>query len=123
MTASNLQQIRPCLPVLTANDMLRFGYLAVMQVESGVSMLGHWHVVSQFWAFGVSYQSLIGQMRDFKKGPLKSCSFDASPQSEWLITVHLERIWNQHCGGFWGVGVSYQSLMKQMQTNLQKRSL
>ena len=29
---------------------------------------------------------------------LKCCSFDASPQSEWLITAHLERIWGQHFG-------------------------
>ena len=35
-------------------------------------------------------------MQVFKTEQLKCCSFDASPQSEWLITVHLERIWSQH---------------------------
>ena len=51
-------------------------------------------------------------MQVFKKEQLKCCSFDASPQSEWLITAHLEGIWNQI---FWGFGVSYQSLIRQMQ--------
>ena len=37
-------------------------------------------------------------MQVFKTEHLKCCSFDASPQSEWLITAHLERIWNQHFG-------------------------
>ena len=52
-----------------------------------------------FWGFGVSYHNLIRQMQVFKtEQHLKCCSFDASPQSEWLITAHLERIWNQHFG-------------------------
>ena len=46
-------------------------------------------------------------MQVFKTEQLKCCSFDASPQSEWLITAHfrenLESI-------FWGFGVSYQQL-------------
>ena len=37
-------------------------------------------------------------MQAFKAEQLKCCSFDASPQSEWLITAHLERIWSQHFG-------------------------
>ena len=64
---------------------------------------------SAFWGFGVSYLSLVRQMRAFKRAPLKCCSFDASPQSEWLITAYLERIWSQH------FGVSYRSLIRQMQ--------
>ena len=100
-------------------------------------------------------------MQVFKTEHLKCCSFDASPQSEWLITAHLERIWSQHFGAlechittwlgrcksskrstfemlqfwclspvrvayhgsfrenlesaFWGFGVSYCSLIRQMQ--------
>ena len=50
-------------------------------------------------------------MQVFKTEQLKCCSFDASPQSEWLITAHLERIWSQ----IWGFGLSYQNLMKHMQ--------
>ena len=37
-------------------------------------------------------------MQVFKTQHLKCCSFHASPQSEWLITAHLERIWSQHFG-------------------------
>ena len=37
-------------------------------------------------------------LTDVKIEALKRCNFDASPQSEWLITAHLERIWNQHFG-------------------------
>ena len=53
---------------------------------------------SAFWGFGLSYHNLIRQMQVFKTEHLKCCSFDASPQSEWLITAHLERIWGQHFG-------------------------
>ena len=66
---------------------------------------------SAFWGFGVSYHNLIKHMQVFKAEHLKCCSFDASPQSEWLITAHLERIWSQ----IWGFGVSYRSLIRQMQ--------
>ena len=55
---------------------------------------------SAFWGLGLSYHNLIKHMRVFKREQLKCCSFDASPQSEWLITAHLERIWNQHFGVF-----------------------
>ena len=48
-------------------------------------------------------------LTDIKIEALKGCSFDASPQSEWLITAHLERIWSQHFGAF---GVSYRNLIK-----------
>ena len=51
-------------------------------------------------------------LTDIKIEALKCCSFDASPQSEWLITAHLERIWSQHFGAF---GVSYHNLIKDMQ--------
>ena len=40
----------------------------------------------------------LGRCKSSKRAPLKCCSFDASPQSEWLITAHLERIWSQHFG-------------------------
>ena len=53
---------------------------------------------SAFWGLGLSYHNLIKHMRVFKREQLKCCSFDASPQSEWLITAHLERIWSQHFG-------------------------
>ena len=55
---------------------------------------------STFWGFGVSYQNLMKHMQVFKMEQLRCCSFDASPQSEWLITAHLERIWNQHFGAW-----------------------
>ena len=64
---------------------------------------------SAFWGFGVSYHNLIRQVRVFKTEHLKCWSFDASPQSEWLITAHLERI-----SAFWGFGVSYLSLFRQI---------
>ena len=51
-----------------------------------------------FWGLGVSYHNFIKHMQVFKAEHLKCCSFDASPQSEWLITGHLERIWSQHFG-------------------------
>ena len=115
---------------------------------------------SAFWGLGLSYHNLIKHMQVFKTEQLKCCSFDASPQSEWLITAHLERIWNQHFGAldchittwwstckpskrsswnvavlmplpvsvayhgsfrenlesaFWGFGLSYHSLIRQMQ--------
>ena len=53
---------------------------------------------SAFWGLGLSYHNLIKHMQVFKTQHLKCCSFDASPQSEWLITAHLERIWSQHFG-------------------------
>ena len=53
---------------------------------------------SAFWGLGVSYHNFIKHMQVFKTEHLKCCSFDASPQSEWLITAHLERIWSQHFG-------------------------
>ena len=46
----------------------------------------------------MSYHNLMKHMQVFKTEHLKCCSFDASPQSEWLITAHLERIWGQHFG-------------------------
>ena len=56
-----------------------------------------WSVISQ-----LSFHNLIRQMQVFKNLSIWSCSFDAFlmplPQSEWLITAHLERIWNQHFG-------------------------
>ena len=55
---------------------------------------------SAFWDLGVSYHNLIKHMQVFKTEQLTCCSFDASPQSEWLITAHLERIWNQHFGSW-----------------------
>ena len=51
---------------------------------------------SAFCDFGVSYRSLIRQMQVFKKGTSEMLHFDAPPQSELLITAHLERIWSQH---------------------------
>ena len=66
---------------------------------------------SVFWGLGLSYHNLMKHMQAFKAEQLKCCSFDASPQSEWLITAHLERIWSQ----IWGFGVSYRSLIRQMQ--------
>ena len=56
---------------------------------------------SAFWGLGLSYvisQLDLRHMQVFKTEHLKCCSFDASPQSEWLITAHLERIWSQHFG-------------------------
>ena len=50
-------------------------------------------------------------LTDVKIEALKCFSFDASPQSEWLITAHLERIWSQ----IWGFAMSYRSLIRQMQ--------
>ena len=49
-------------------------------------------------------------MQVFKAEQLKCCSFDASPQSEWLITAHLENLES----AFWGLGVSYHNLIRQM---------
>ena len=69
------------------------------------------HITTWFWVFGVSHHNLIKDMQAFKTEQLKCCSFDASPQAEWLITAHLERIWSQ----IWGFGVSYRSLIRQMQ--------
>ena len=55
---------------------------------------------SSFRGLGLSYvyHNLMKHMQVFKTEHLKCCSFDASPQSEWLITAHLERIWGQHFG-------------------------
>ena len=64
------------------------GLSQLIQRESGVSI----------WGLGLSYHNLIKHMRAFKREQLKCCSFDTSPQSEWLITAHLERIWIQHFG-------------------------
>ena len=69
---------------------------------------------SAFWGFGLSYHNLIRQMQVFKTEHLKCCSFDASPQSEWFITAHLERIWNHHFGAL-DCHMSYHNLMKHMQ--------
>ena len=69
---------------------------------------------SAFWGLGVSYHNLIKHMRVFKPVYLKYCSFDASPQSELLITAHLERIWNQHFGVL-GCHMSHHNLMKHIQ--------
>ena len=37
-------------------------------------------------------------LTDVKIEALKCCNFDASPQSEWLIAAHLERICKQYFG-------------------------
>ena len=57
-------------------------------------------------------------MQAFKPEQLKCCSFDASPESEWLITAHLERIWNHHFGAL-DCHMSYHNLMKQTHASLQ----
>ena len=51
-------------------------------------------------------------MQVFKAEQLKCCSFDASPQSEWLITASFRENLES---AFWGLGLSYRSLMKHMQ--------
>ena len=84
-----------------AFEMLQFWCLSPVRVVYHGSFREN--LESAFWGFGVSYHNLIRQVRVFKTEHLKCWSFDASPQSEWLITAHLERIWNQH---FWGLGLS-----------------
>ena len=51
---------------------------------------------SAFWGLGLSYHNLMERMRVFEPVWLKCCTFDAPPQSELLITAHLERIWSHH---------------------------
>ena len=53
---------------------------------------------SAFWALECHIAACLGKCKSSKRAPLKCWNFDASPQSEWLITAHLERIWNQHFG-------------------------
>ena len=81
-------------------EMLQFWWLSPVRVVYHGSFRKN--LGSAFWGFGVSYRSLIRQMQVFKKstsGVLQFwCLVDASPQSEWFITVHLERIWSQHFG-------------------------
>ena len=50
-------------------------------------------------------------MQEIKMEPLKSCNFDGPSQSGWLITAHLERIWNQHFGTFW----DFESVRSQLE--------
>ena len=76
--------------------MLQFWCLSTVRVAYYGSFREN--LESAFWGLGLSYHNLIKHMQVFKKEKLKCCSFDASPQSEWLITAHLERIWNQHFG-------------------------
>ena len=38
----------------------------------------------------MSHHNLMKHIQVFKAEHLKCCSFNASPQSEWLITAHLE---------------------------------
>ena len=89
--------------------MLQFWCLSPVRVAYHGSFRENLQTV--FWGLGLSYHNLIKHMQAFKPEQLKCCSFDASPQSEWLITAHLERIWSQ----IWGFGVSYRSLIRQMQ--------
>ena len=77
-------------------EMLQFWCLSPVRVAYHGSFREN--LESAFWGFGVSYHNLIRHMQVFKTEQLKCCSFDASPQSEWLITAHLEGIWNQHFG-------------------------
>ena len=78
------------------SEMLQFWCLSTVRVAYYGSFREN--LESAFWGLGLSYHNLIKHMQVFKKEKLKCCSFDASPQSEWLITAHLERIWNQHFG-------------------------
>ena len=68
-----------------------------------------------FWGLGGSYHNFIKLMQVFKTEHLKCCSFDASPQSEWLITAHLERI--NLKSAFWCLGLSYHKLIKHKQVS------
>ena len=79
-----------------AFEMLQFWCLSPVRVAYHGSFREN--LGSAFWGFGLSYHNLIRQMQVFKTEHLKCCSFDASPLSEWLITAHLEGIWNQHFG-------------------------
>ena len=76
--------------------MLQFSRLSPV----GVAYHGSFreNLESAFWGLGLSYHKLIRQMQVFKRAPLKCCNFDAPPQSELLITAHLERIWTHHFG-------------------------
>ena len=74
--------------------MLQFSRLSPV----GVAYHGSFreNLESAFWGLGLSYHKLIKHKQVSKAEQLKCCSFDASPQSEWLTTAHLERIWGQH---------------------------
>ena len=85
-------------------EMLQFWCLSPVRVAYHGSFREN--LESAFWGFGVSYHNLIRQVQVFKTEQLKCCSFDASPQSEWLITAHLEGIWNQHFGALECLGLS-----------------
>ena len=76
------------------SEMLQFWCLSPVRVAYHGSFREN--LESAFWGFGVSYHNLIRHMQVFKTEHLKCCSFDASPQSEWLITAHLERICDQY---------------------------
>ena len=78
------------------SEMLQFWCLSPVRVAYHGSFREN--LESAFWGLGLSYHTLIKHMQVFKTQHLKCCSFDASPQSEWLITAHLERIWSQHFG-------------------------
>ena len=78
------------------SEMLQFWCLSPVRVAYHGSFREN--LESAFWSLGLSYHNLIKHMQVFKTQHLKCCSFDASPQSEWLITAHLERIWSQHFG-------------------------
>ena len=78
------------------SEMLQFWCLSPVKVAYHGSFRKN--LESALWDLGPSYHNLMKHMRVFKPVWLKCCSFDASPQSEWLITAHLERIWNQHFG-------------------------
>ena len=77
-------------------EMLQFWCLSPVRVAYHGSFREN--LEPAFWGLGVSYHNFIKHMQVFKAEHLKCCSFDASPQSEWLITAHLERIWSQHFG-------------------------
>ena len=77
--------------------------------ETGISILEH------FGALEYHIRAWWNRCKSSETGPLKCCSLEASLQSEWNITAHLERISNQHFATFWGFGMSDQSLMRQMQ--------
>ena len=74
--------------------MLQFSRLSPVRVAYHGSFREN--LESAFWGLGLSYHKLIKHKQVSKAEQLKCCSFDASPQSEWLITAHLERIWSQH---------------------------
>ena len=74
--------------------MLQFWCLSPVRVAYHGSFIWSQH----FGALGCHIAAWLGRCKSSKKAPLEFCSFDASPQSEWLITAHLERIWGQHFG-------------------------